>query len=95
MAPSWLRTALSIMMLCAEGRSTSKNFTIIVAWFGTDLAVRGSSIDPTNYTCSSVNPINGKMTDVILFRLIFNFSNAGQYNRSIELPVSTKIRWTL
>ncbi len=66
MAPSWLRTALSIMMLCAEGRSTSKNFTIIVAWFGTDLAVRGSSIDPTDYTCSPANPINGKLTDVIL-----------------------------
>jgi hypothetical protein len=83
------------MALYPEGRSITKNFTMMVFWLGYVPTLTGSSIDPNGNTCSPENPNSECLVGTIFPRSIFISSKAILYKISAELPMSIRIQCIL
>ena len=85
-----LREGLPSNMLCADGASTMRNFSIVVAWHGGSPKVSTSCIDPWGSTFSPDNPSKWAFNDSSFSLPMPIFSNADAKMMSPELPLSIR-----
>jgi hypothetical protein len=67
-----------------EGRSITKNFTMMVFYLGYVPAMTGSSIDPNGNSCSPKKPTSEYLAGTIFRQFIFISSKADLYWISVE-----------
>ena len=88
-----LREGLPSNMLQADGVSTMRNLTIVVAWHGGSPKVSTSCIDPRGSTLSLENPRRQALTGSSFSLAIPILSKVDVKMMLIELPLSTRTLW--
>ena len=75
--------------------STARNLAVVVAWHGGSPKVSTSCIEPRGNTFSPENPRKWVLTGSRLALPMSILSKAEAKMMSIELPLSTRTRWTV
>ena len=88
-----LREGLPNNTLQAEGASTMRNLTIVVAWHDGSPKVSTNCIDPKGSTFSLENPRMWVLTGPSFSLPMPILSKVDAKMMSAELPLSTRTRW--
>ena len=88
-----LREGLPSNMLSADGASTMRNLTVVVAWHGGSPKVSTIFTDPSGSTLSPENPHRQALTGSSFSLLMPILSKADARMMSVELPLSTRTLW--
>ena len=88
-----LREGLPNNTLQAEGASTMRNLTVIVAWHRGSPKVSTSCIDPKGSTFSPENPRRWALTSSSFSLPMPIWSKANAKMMLAELPLSTRTWW--
>ena len=88
-----LRKGLPSNMLQADGASTMRNLTVVVAWHGGSPKVSTSCTNPSDSTLSLENPRRQALTGSSFSLAIPILSKVDVKMMLVELPLSTRTLW--